>query len=241
MLDVAPATYILIHSYDLIISFAYLVFLLSIGKGFFRWVLPSFNVPNEEENITQVELTQDSRTLLASKESIIAINKGVMVAVVVVGLSALIALQVPASALMVTIILMITSLSLLASLNQKIRNLTFSFETGMYLILIFSLVVASMVDIHSLAGITPGIFAYLAWVVFDSLLIQLVLSKLIKIDANTLMITSVAFICSPPFVPVLAGALKNRNSIMPGITIGVIGYALGNYLGFLMAELLSNF
>lgn len=67
------------------------------------------------------------------------------------------------------------------------------------------------------------------------------LDKLIKIDADTLMITSVAFICSPPFVPVLAGALKNRNSIMPGITIGVIGYALGNYLGFLMAELLSNF
>ncbi|MGY6520664.1 MAG: DUF819 family protein [Mongoliitalea sp.] len=241
MLDVAPATYILIHSYDLVISFIYLVFLLSIGKGVFRWILPSFNSPNEGGMIPQVEEMKGSQYSLSSKESIISISKGLIVAVGVVGVSALIALQVPPSSLMVTIILMITSLSLLASLNQKIRKLTFSFETGMYLILIFSLVVASMVDIHSLVGITPGIFAYLAWVVFGSLVIQMVLSKLIKIDADTLMITSVAFICSPPFVPVLAGALKNRNIIMPGITIGVIGYALGNYLGFLMAEFLKNF
>lgn len=241
MLDVAPATYILIHSYDLIISFSYLVFLLSIGKAFFRWILPSFNSPIEEGLISQVEERREFSPSLSSRESIFSIGKGLIAAVGVVGVSSLIALQVPPSSLMVTIILMVTSLSLLASLNQKIRNLAFSFETGMYLILIFSLIVASMVDIHSLAGITPGIFAYLGWVVFGSLLIQLVLSKLIRIDADTLMITSVAFICSPPFVPVLAGALKNRNIIMPGITIGVIGYALGNYLGFLMAEFLKNF
>jgi uncharacterized membrane protein len=54
------------------------------------------------------------------------------------------------------------------------------------------------------------------------------------------MITSVAFICSPPFVPVVAGALKNRHIIVSGITIGIIGYAVGNYLGYIVAEVLSK-
>jgi len=54
-----------------------------------------------------------------------------------------------------------------------------------------------------------------------------------------MMITSTALICSPPFVPVVSGALNNREILVPGITIGIIGYAVGNYLGFLMAELLK--
>ena len=53
------------------------------------------------------------------------------------------------------------------------------------------------------------------------------------------MITSTALICSPPFVPVIAGAIKNREIIVSGLTVGIIGYAIGNYLGFIVAELLK--
>jgi uncharacterized membrane protein len=62
---------------------------------------------------------------------------------------------------------------------------------------------------------------------------------LFKIDADTLMISSTALICSPPFVPVVAGALKNRQVILSGLTVGIIGYAAGNYLGYLMAQILQ--
>jgi uncharacterized membrane protein len=77
--------------------------------------------------------------------------------------------------------------------------------------------------------------------VFGSLFLHVLLSKLFKVDSDTTMITSVAFICSPPFVPVIAGALGNRHIVITGITIGIIGYAVGNYLGFLVASLLSSF
>ncbi|MBS4059644.1 MAG: DUF819 family protein, partial [Bacteroidetes bacterium] len=72
-----------------------------------------------------------------------------------------------------------------------------------------------------------------------SLFMHVLLSKIFKIDADTVMITSTAMICSPPFVPVVAGAIKNKEVILPGITIGIIGYAIGNYLGFLIANLLK--
>ncbi|HOI33260.1 MAG TPA: DUF819 family protein, partial [Bacteroidales bacterium] len=59
-----------------------------------------------------------------------------------------------------------------------------------------------------------------------------------RIDNETVMVTSTALICSPPFVPVIAAALNNRALVLPGLSIGIIGYAIGNYLGFLVATIL---
>jgi uncharacterized membrane protein len=71
-------------------------------------------------------------------------------------------------------------------------------------------------------------------------LIQILLSRILKIDADTTIITSTAMIFSPPFVPVVAGALKNKEIIISGITVGLIGYALGNYLGITISLVLGG-
>jgi uncharacterized membrane protein len=34
--------------------------------------------------------------------------------------------------------------------------------------------------------------------------------------------------------------LRNRSLVVPGLTIGIVGYAIGNYLGFLLAMLLRT-
>ena len=60
----------------------------------------------------------------------------------------------------------------------------------------------------------------------------------LRIDADTTVICSVSFICSPPFVPMMAAAMKNRRVIVIGLSAGIIGYAAGNYLGFLISQLL---
>ena len=60
-----------------------------------------------------------------------------------------------------------------------------------------------------------------------------------KIDADTMVIASVTFINSPPFVPMMAAAMKNRRVLVTGLMLGTIGYAVGNYLGFLISELLK--
>jgi len=73
------------------------------------------------------------------------------------------------------------------------------------------------------------------------LVLQTIFSKIFKIDTDTMIVTSTALICSPPFVPVVAGALKNREIVVSGLTVGIVGYAIGNYLGFVVAQILSNF
>ena len=106
--------------------------------------------------------------------------------------------------------------------------------------LVFSVVVASMVDIRSLdLASSAWMLAYLAFVIFGSLLLQVLLGKLFKVDADTAVITSVAMINSPLFVPMIADRMNNRSIILTGVTIGIIGYAVGNYLGVALASLLS--
>ena len=112
----------------------------------------------------------------------------------------------------------------------------------MYLIYIFSIVVASMADVTAL-DLKGGaaLLGYLSFVIFGSLLLQVLLARIFRIDADTMMISSVTYICSPPFVPMMATAMKNPRIIAAGLAIGVVGYAAGNYLGFLIERLLSLF
>lgn len=82
------------------------------------------------------------------------------------------------------------------------------------------------------------LLGYLSFVIFGSLLLQVLLAKVLKIDADTTVICSVSFICSPPFVPMMTTAMKNERVLVTGLSAGIIGYAAGNYLGFLIYRLL---
>jgi uncharacterized membrane protein len=65
------------------------------------------------------------------------------------------------------------------------------------------------------------------------------LCRLFRIDTDTFLITSVAAIMSPAFVPMVARSLKNPTVLMSGMATGILGFAIGNYLGIAVALLLS--
>ena len=110
----------------------------------------------------------------------------------------------------------------------------------MYLIMIFCLVIASRADLRNIDFVALMIAAYVALVVFGSMFIQALLSWIFKIDADTCLITSTAMICNPAIVPVVAGAIKNREIVFSGISVGIIGLAMGNYLGIFVAWILER-
>jgi uncharacterized membrane protein len=97
-----------------------------------------------------------------------------------------------------------------------------------------------MANLREFSGAAPGLFMYITYVVFGGLILHLLFSRFVKIDADTMMVTSAALICSPPFVPVIAGAIRNREVIVSGLTVGILGYAIGNYLGYFIAILIKQ-
>ena len=141
---------------------------------------------------------------------------------------------------MVVFILMLTTLGVLCSFIKKVRTLERSYDIGMYLIYIFSLVIASMADFSSLdlvGGVSQLLF--MTFAVFVSLLLHAIFCRCMRVDADSMVISSVAFINSPPFVPMASAVMGNKRSLVTGLAAGVAGYALGNHFGVLMERLLS--
>jgi uncharacterized membrane protein len=140
---------------------------------------------------------------------------------------------------MAPFILMLTTIGIGLSFYKPIQKFDKSYDLGMYLIYIFSLAIASMADLSNLQIMENlNMIAFLTFAIFVSLFIHAIICRFFKVNADSMVISSVAFINSPPFVPMIANAMKNRAALVTGITAGLMGYAVGNYLGILMAKLL---
>ena len=245
MLGVDDGTYILINSYDILVSFLYLSFLLAIGIRLFRKFLPNSlgEFTSKDEAAIRNEMDKEDRKPVKGFFTRIGLaytSKLLGLTLVIVGISAGVALLLPSGMFMTIFILMLTTLGIACSFIKKIHNMKYSYDIGMYFIYIFCIVVASMADLSKL-NLAAGmeLLGYLLVAVFGSLLLQVIFAKIFRIDSDMMVIASVTFINSPPFVPMMAAAMKNKDVLIPGLTIGVIGYAAGNYLGFLMSQLLG--
>jgi len=239
MLNVDNDTYIITHAYDMIIGAGYFFFLITIGQKVFGYVLPKFkpSLKSTDQNVLS-DMSLIPMWGLLKRENRVPMLKAILISMAIFVVAGLTTLFTPENSQMIVVILIITTLGILLSLVPSVNKLKNTFELGMYLILIFSIDVASMVDVSNLANASPTIFYYVFLVIFGSLFLQVIISAIFKIDTDTVIITSTALICSPPFVPAVAGALKNKEIIVPGLTVGIIGYAVGNYLGVLVAEFL---
>lgn len=237
MLGVSEETYLLLNGYDMVISFLYLMFLVAVGIKLFRKFLP-----NETSHDDKVDESQEENPYkgLGTRSGLLTLAKLIGIVAVICGAAYGVTLLLPKAPFMTVFILALTTFGIAASFIPKVRTLPYAYDVGMYCIYVFCIVVASMADFTKLnfAG-GMGMLGYLVLVIFGSLLLQVLFAKILRIDSDTMVISSVTFICSPPFVPMIAAAMKNRNVIVAGLSIGIIGYAVGNYLGFLMSSLLN--
>lgn len=237
-LGVDVETYLMIHTYDTIVGIIYLLFLISFGKNIFRRFLPAYPKTKESILYEHVSFSENAYEGMFSKENI----KGLLLALSVTGLiivlSIGVGLFVKKEAFMLVVILSVTTLSIIASVIPRINKIKKTFELGMFFIIIFSLVVASMADVQKLFHISASLIIYITIVYFGALIFHAFFCKFFKVDADTLMVTSTALLCSPPFVPLVAGALKNKEVIVAGLTVGIMGYAVGNYLGVFLFKIL---
>lgn len=231
MLNVPEETFILVNSCDMHVSFIYLTFLMAVGIKLFRRILPT-----EASTAPAAAEAQEEKVSYHIKDMLVLIATDA----VIIGISAGLGILAGDSWFMTVLILMLTTLGIAASFLPAVRKRPQGYGMGFYCICVFSVVVASMADFSKLdlSG-SLNTLLYLTFVIFISLLIQLLLARILKIDADTTVISSVTYICSPPFVPMMAISMKNRNVIAPGLAIGVVGYAAGNYIGFLTAQLLQ--
>ena len=259
-LGVDDNTYILLTTYDIIICFIYFVFLLGGGIRLFRRLYgeeTKLSISDKDKEIIKQEMAAvkanpykglNSKKGYTQMGKILSLTLGVVI--IAFGMSYLIGWIAGADLknfmnekeggwFMAPFILMLTTLGIGLSFVKPVRKLHRSYDLGMYLIYIFSLAIASMADLSNLQiGENLNMIGFLTFAIFASLFVHAIICRIFRVNADSMVISSVAFINSPPFVPMISNAMKNRAALVTGISSGLIGYAVGNYLGILMAKVL---
>ena len=244
-LGVDPNLFVMTSTYDMIVGAVTLIFFITAGPRLFRAILPPFKQIADSEGtaaaITEAESFENYSGMF-KKERLFPLLKALGISVLIFIFSFVISLLLPGISQMVVVILSITTLAIIGSLIPWLNRIEKTFQLGMYFVLVFSFTVASMANLKVIFSIGfLGLFAYINYAYFGSLFLHLILSKIFRVNADDFLITTTAFVFSPPFVPVVAGALKNKDVIITGITVGILGYVIGNYLGVAMGYFLKGF
>ncbi len=245
-LEISSSNYIAVHASDVFICGVFFLLILSVFPRLLKKILPPFKKISEEdhkENIEQMD-TFEPYFKGFQKKDIFPLLGALGLAIVIFAIGGGASLLVPEGISSVVAILIITTLGVMASFIPKIRKIKMTFQLGHYLLLVFALVVSSMANIRELIGTAPVVMLYVALLLILAFVFHTVLSKLMKVDTDTHLITMTALVFSPPFVPVVAAVLKNKQVIMTGMLTGIAGWVIGNYMGigfaYLMRALLGG-
>jgi len=249
-LGVDPNLFLMTSTYDMIVGAVTIIFFITAGPRIFRAILPPFKHTEDitfetSEAIAEAESFEDFTGMFNKKRLlplIKALGFAILIFAVSYGASSIKWLNLNSETKKIFIILAITTLSILGSLVSWLNRIEKTFQLGMYFILVFSFAIASMADLRAIFNIGfLGLFLYITYAYFGTLFLHIILSKIFRVNADDFLITTTAFVFSPPFVPVVAGALKNKDVIITGITVGIIGYVIGNYLGVGLGYFLKGF
>ncbi len=237
MVGLSSENFVMLSTCNLIVSFFYLMFLMGGGVALARKIVGRKSYVVQEVEVNAENPYRD----FAKRTTIVQLLKVLGVSLVVMGISVGVGTIAGGESgiSMVALILTITTLSLLMTLSKRVRSWDKSYDAGMYLIYVFCLVMATMADLSSINW-QQSLFVLLfqAVIVFGSLFVTILCARPLGVDADTAVITSNTLVNSPVCVPMIAATMKNRDVVVVGITNGLAGYAVGNYLGYLIFQLL---
>ena len=240
-LGVNKSVMAIVLAFQMVITMPYIFFLLGGGYKVFRKLLPYKDITHkgrmDEENVETADV--ENYRGMFEKKNFIGMMKGLGLSVVFLAIGAGLALLITGTLSELVVILTITTLSIIASFFKPVRELPKTFELGMFFILIFSVIVASMFNIHSVSGGSLYIGGFVLWIMGISVLLHLILCRIAKVSGDLFCVCQVGLLCSPPFVPPIAGAMKNKKVLISGIVVGLVGYAVGTYIGAILAWVLS--
>jgi uncharacterized membrane protein len=254
-LGVDPTTITLVLTFQMLITFPLIMFITGGGYRLFRKILP---FPDESTSETAIDSKLEDqgienygkmldkgvfpKTMLGLLLSIGFLAIGAGLSLLLYNLGIVGDKETGTGKLNeLVIILTITTLSIIASFSKKIRTLPKTFELGMIFILIFSIAVASQFNPYSidLSAISLGLFVL--YIMLVSVIIHIIFCRFTKINGDLYTVAQVGLFCSPPFIPPVVGAMGNKKVLISGIVIGLIGYAIGTYMGVGIAYLLKLF
>lgn len=137
-------------------------------------------------------------------------------------------------------ILAITTISILLAQFKPIKELKGKLDLGVYVALTFLVIIGFMVDIRQFFSSAISISVYCAIVIFGSLFLHLLLCRMAKIKYQYVGISIMAAIADGSSAALMAATGKWESIISIAVVLGIIGNAVGNYVGITVAYLIKG-
>jgi uncharacterized membrane protein len=138
-------------------------------------------------------------------------------------------------------ILFVTAITLIIAniFHDKLKDIDGEFETGMLLMYVFFATIGAGADVGVMLDGGLMIFAYATLIVMTHVLVILVGAKLLKMDLAEIVIASLACIGGPVAPVAVASSRGWRDLVTPGLMVGILGYAIANFIGVGIAQILG--
>jgi uncharacterized membrane protein len=234
-LDVPEEVFILLNASDLVWGALYLLFLMTLAKPLLGRFLPRYHANDQQSDNESSSSFGDLRLL----QKMATVGLFVCLAALILAASVGLSLALFGEMKAVVIILTVTTLGIALSFNKRIHEKPGSYELGEYFLLVFCLALGSLADVSALVGSASQTLYFTGFVMVGAISLHILFAYFAKIDRDTVIITSVAGIYGPAFVGPIAKVLDNKAIVLTGMTTGLVGYAVGNYLGVGLAHLLK--
>jgi len=128
-------------------------------------------------------------------------------------------------------VLWLTTLVLALAQIPGVRDLRGGALLGNYLILLFLASNGARSVVATLVSIGPSVFYFAAVTVAVHGVFLFGVGRLVRLDLPTLAVASQANVGGAASAIALAGARGYVDRLVPGVAVGLLGYALGNYIG----------
>jgi uncharacterized membrane protein len=137
-------------------------------------------------------------------------------------------------------VLWLTTVVLILAQVPAVKALTGSALFGNYLILLFLASNGARSVVANLVAVGLPVFYFAIITVALHGLIIFGLGRLARLDFATLAVASQANVGGAASAIAMAGARGYTDRLLPGAAVGILGYAIGNYIGFIVAPLMRG-
>ena len=137
-------------------------------------------------------------------------------------------------------VLWLTTLALLAGHTRPLARLGGSLQLGNLALNLFFVVIGIHSRFDRILEVGVEVFGYTVVVVAVHGLVVYGIGRLARVDLGTLTVASQAAIGGPSSALAVAVGREWPGLILPGIIVGLLGYAIGTYLGFGIGAMLRG-
>ncbi len=200
-----------------------------------NWLRGRYPVARAWGSVDQ-EVNENRRQSAPPQLRILDLTALAFAAVAVIVLSDLIKTRLIADAMPnLPSILIVTTLALILAQFRFMKRLQGAFELGNLSFYLFFSAVGAMINVKMAIVLSPVLFIYVMIMIVVHFVCVYGVGRLLRLDIRVITIASAAAKTGPPTVVALANVHGWKTLLLPGVAMGLLGYAVGNYLGFAAA------